>query len=150
MSAISNRQPPVRVEYDSRGKRVTKEFADANEAKKFYAAKEKAGKHPKVKAAKKAAASPAKAKPKKAAAKPAKAAKGKTAEPAKADAAEVDRFGARIGTKLAAFNACITRKPKSMAELLAEAGLEKTVYNHANRLIAEGLVAKTDKGYRLK
>lgn len=46
--AISTRMPAVEVEYDARGKRVTKHFADANEAKRFFAAKDKAGKNPKV------------------------------------------------------------------------------------------------------
>ena len=50
MTAISNRLPAVTVEYDWRntGKRVTKEFEDANAAKKFYAKKLKDGKNPKL------------------------------------------------------------------------------------------------------
>jgi hypothetical protein len=47
--AISNRLPPVAVEYDARGKRVTRQFANAFEARRFYAAKARAGKNPKVK-----------------------------------------------------------------------------------------------------
>jgi hypothetical protein len=47
-TAISTRLPAVDVEYDARGKRTTKHFEDANEAKAFYVAKEKAGKNPRV------------------------------------------------------------------------------------------------------
>jgi hypothetical protein len=46
---ISNRLPPVAVEYDSKGQRVTKQFTNAFEARRFYAAKLKAGKRPIVK-----------------------------------------------------------------------------------------------------
>jgi hypothetical protein len=41
--------PKVAIEYDSNGKRVSKEFADAYAARRFYAAKDKQGKHPQVK-----------------------------------------------------------------------------------------------------
>ena len=47
--SISGRMPAVRVEYDRHGKRVTKHFVDAYEARRFYAAKFKAGKNPIVK-----------------------------------------------------------------------------------------------------
>jgi hypothetical protein len=40
--------PAVIVEYDSRGKRVRKLFADPYEARRFYVAKDKAGRRPKV------------------------------------------------------------------------------------------------------
>ena len=46
---ISNRMPLVWVEYDCRGERKSKHFDDAHEARRFYAAKLKAGKNPKVK-----------------------------------------------------------------------------------------------------
>src|SRR3712207_2098053 len=47
-----DRQPtPVTVEYTSRGKRVRRTFPDAHAAKRFYAAKHRAGKDPKVLAA---------------------------------------------------------------------------------------------------
>jgi hypothetical protein len=39
----------VAVEYDCRGKRVCKTFTDHFEARRFYSAKDKAGKNPKVK-----------------------------------------------------------------------------------------------------
>lgn len=50
---ISNRTPPVAVEYDARGKRATKQFTDCYAARRFYVAKLKAGKNPKVKGASK-------------------------------------------------------------------------------------------------
>lgn len=46
---ISNRLPPVRVEYDRGGKRVARTFTDAYAARRFYAAKQKAGRNPTVK-----------------------------------------------------------------------------------------------------
>ncbi len=42
---------PVTIEYDARGKRVTRTFTDHYEARRFYAAKYKAGKRPKVRRA---------------------------------------------------------------------------------------------------
>lgn len=45
---ISTRQPGATVEYDCKGKRVRKFFADAFAAKTFYIAKDKAGKNPRV------------------------------------------------------------------------------------------------------
>src|SRR5690349_20257714 len=47
--AISNRLPPVRVEYDRNGSRVSKQFANAFEARRFYVAKAKQGRNPTVK-----------------------------------------------------------------------------------------------------
>jgi hypothetical protein len=44
-----NRKPlPVTVEYDKRGKRVSRTFADAYAARRFFSAKAKAGKRPRV------------------------------------------------------------------------------------------------------
>ena len=48
MTAISTRTAAVTVEYEARGHRVTKTFADAHEGKRFYVAKEKAGKSPRI------------------------------------------------------------------------------------------------------
>jgi len=47
-TAIAECLPPVDVEYDLRGKRARKHFEDATKAKRFYAAKDKAGKNPTV------------------------------------------------------------------------------------------------------
>ena len=38
----------IAIEYDSRGQRVCKQFTDHWEARRFYTAKDKAGKNPKV------------------------------------------------------------------------------------------------------
>ena len=48
MATATTNKPAGSVEYDCRGKRATKEFEDANAAKRFYATKDKAGKNPKV------------------------------------------------------------------------------------------------------
>jgi hypothetical protein len=48
MTAISNRTAAVTVEFDAKKGRTTKHFEDAAEAKRFFAAKDKAGKNPKV------------------------------------------------------------------------------------------------------
>jgi hypothetical protein len=49
MASISNRMPTVVIEYDCRNTRVSRKFDDPRVARRFYAAKLKAGKHPKVK-----------------------------------------------------------------------------------------------------
>ena len=46
---ISTRLPSVAVEYDSRGQRVRKLFADAFAARRFYTQKAREGKNPQVK-----------------------------------------------------------------------------------------------------
>jgi hypothetical protein len=52
-TAISTRLPAVDVEYDgAKGKRVTKHFADAHAAQRFYTAQDKKGRRPKVVAGK--------------------------------------------------------------------------------------------------
>lgn len=48
MTAISNRQPPVDVEYDCRGKRKRKSFPNAHAGRAFYSMKLKQGKRPKI------------------------------------------------------------------------------------------------------
>lgn len=50
-TAISNRMPAVVVEYYCYGKRKSKHFGDAYEARRFYAAKLHQGKNPSVKKA---------------------------------------------------------------------------------------------------
>jgi hypothetical protein len=47
MTAISNRFPPVTIEYDKNRKRVTKEFANPHDAKRFYVKKDMAENIPK-------------------------------------------------------------------------------------------------------
>jgi len=45
---ISTRAPAVTVEYSQNGKRVTKHFARARQARRFYAFQDRSGNHPKV------------------------------------------------------------------------------------------------------
>ena len=47
---ISDRYPPVTVEYDRHSNRVSRTFENPWEARHFYTAKFKADKHPRVKA----------------------------------------------------------------------------------------------------
>jgi predicted transcriptional regulator len=60
-----------------------------------------------------------------------------------------DRFGSRIGTNNAKVNACLSNKPKTMAELTKEAKIEGTVYTHLGNLIEKGIVEKSEKGFKL-
>ena len=50
-TVISNRMPAVVVEYDCYGRRKSRHFGDAYEARRFYAAKLQQGKNPRVKEA---------------------------------------------------------------------------------------------------
>jgi len=49
MTAISNRQPAIDIEYDCRGKRVRQHFMNAHAGRAFYGLKLKAGKNPAIK-----------------------------------------------------------------------------------------------------
>lgn len=69
--------------------------------------------------------------------------------PAPNGKATVDRFGTRLGTKFAAANATLTKKPKTMREIIDEAGLTETCYNHLNRLVRAKLIRRTKEGYSL-
>lgn len=62
---------------------------------------------------------------------------------------EKDRFGSRVGTDTAAWNEQITSTPKKMSEIVKDAGLERTFYNHANAMIEAGHIVKSDEGYKL-
>lgn len=48
ISAVSNRMPPVAVEYTARGRRVRRVFADAYAARRFYVQQARAGRSPAV------------------------------------------------------------------------------------------------------
>ena len=48
-SRFQSPDEPVAVEYDCRGRRVTKVFASAYAARRFWIAKDKAGKNPQIK-----------------------------------------------------------------------------------------------------
>jgi len=60
---------------------------------------------------------------------------------------KTDKFGNRLGTKAAKFCACLSGEPKTMRDLLGEAGDTVTCYNLLNRLIGKGLVIKEGRGY---
>ena len=62
---------------------------------------------------------------------------------------EKDKFGSRVGSSPAKFNACLQKKAKTMAELVKESGLSITMYDHVKKLIERKLVIKTDKGFKL-
>jgi len=57
-----HKQPPVVVEFYSRGKRASKKFTDPHAAKRFYTAKSKAGKNRKLKKSARTATKTTKAK----------------------------------------------------------------------------------------
>ncbi len=61
-----------------------------------------------------------------------------------------DRFGARLGSKVARVNAALSTKPQTMQELMGKAGVEDTCYGQMRKLIEAGAVVKSDKGYALK
>lgn len=48
MGPMNTPKPDVLIWYDSRDKRISKRFSDAYAARRFYAAKLKAGKNPKL------------------------------------------------------------------------------------------------------
>lgn len=62
----------------------------------------------------------------------------------------VDKFGSRKTSKAHKINQCLSaEEPKKMPQLVEEAGLEHTFYNHINKLIERGFVEKTGDGYLL-
>jgi hypothetical protein len=76
---------------------------------------------------------------------------GKKVTAKKTTKVEKDKFGSRVGSSKALFNACLTRKLKTMRELVKEAKLTGTYYEHIKTLIKSGHVEKVDgKGFRLK
>jgi hypothetical protein len=60
-----------------------------------------------------------------------------------------DNFGARFGTKRARANAVLTATPKTMRQIMGEAELSDTIYNHMKDLIARGFVKRVGGGYCL-
>lgn len=56
-----------------------------------------------------------------------------------------DKFGNRVGTKKADFNAVLTKSWQSMAELVAAMGHDQNMYNHVNELISSGKVERNEK-----
>ena len=62
---------------------------------------------------------------------------------------DVDKFGSRKGSDAAKVNAALGKKPKKMKQLMADAGLESSFYNHLNKLVEAGHVVKSDEGYAI-
>ena len=90
-----------------------------------------------------------KKKNKKFAAKAGKAERKKTSPEHRGEKIGIDKFGSRLGSNNAQFNTTLSHKPKKMAELVQEAGLKGTYYDHVGKLVEAGFVAKTDEGYKL-
>lgn len=79
-----------------------------------------------------------------------KPSKNGKANPNKKDPVAKDKYGNRLGSIHAQICALLTRKPKSMKELLAEAGVEKWQTTHGmNQKAAAGLIGRTEDGYTL-
>ena len=65
--------------------------------------------------------------------KPAKKADKKPSKP-RGEPAEVDRFGMREGTRAARINKAITGKPKTVAQIMADADYDKSIHGHMQKL----------------
>jgi hypothetical protein len=64
--------------------------------------------------------------------------------------AKTDRFCSRLGSMGAKINACLSKKGKTMKELVEEAEIDDTMYSHMKKLIEAGYAKKTDDGkYKL-
>lgn len=60
-----------------------------------------------------------------------------------------DRFGNRVGTRAAKINACLSKEPRSVAQITEESK-QKAVYNHLRWLENKGFVTHSDDGYAVK
>jgi hypothetical protein len=65
------------------------------------------------------------------------------------DAEGLDAFGSRLGSNAAKVNAVLNGEYKSMKQIMEEAGIKDTMYNHLNKLVERGLVQKLSSQYRL-
>jgi len=63
--------------------------------------------------------------------------------------AETDNFGSRQGTIKFAINAVLTKRPKTMQQILKDAKVKNQQTGHLKDLIDAGYVKKGDKGYVL-
>ena len=66
-----------------------------------------------------------------------------------AEKVDTDKFGSRKGSNPAKINAVLSKKPKKMSQLIKEAKLSGTHYEHLSKLIEAGHAKKTEKGYAL-
>ena len=78
-----------------------------------------------------------------------KVVKEKKEKAPKKDVVAKDKFGSRADSITARFNAALSKKAKTMKELMEEAKITRNYKDHADKLIEKGLVEKTDKGYKL-
>ena len=77
-------------------------------------------------------------------------AKKKTENTKTVNKVERDVFGSCVGSNLARVNACLSKKPKTMGELVKQVGLKDSYYTHLGKLVEAGLVKKSEGGYSLK
>lgn len=69
---------------------------------------------------------------------------------AKKEKIPLDKFGSRVGTNLNKINEVFSATPKTIDEIAEEAGLDNTFFRkHLKRLMDDGHIVKTDKGYRI-
>ena len=61
-----------------------------------------------------------------------------------------DSFGSVIGSRNAAINLCLSKKPKKMSQLVKEAKVPGTYYCHCNSLVQSGILVKSKDGFALK
>lgn len=66
-----------------------------------------------------------------------------------AEKIDADKFGSRKGSNTSKINAVLSKKPKKMSQIIKEAKLSGTHYEHLAKLIEAGHAKKTDKGYAL-
>jgi hypothetical protein len=66
-----------------------------------------------------------------------------------AEKVDLDKFGSKKGSTNAKINACLSKKPKKMSQLVKEAKISGTCYTHLSSLIKDRVVKKSDKGYAL-
>lgn len=66
-----------------------------------------------------------------------------------AEKVDLDKFGSRKGSAYAKINTVLSKKPKKMSQLVKEAKVSGTYYEHLNKLIKDRVAKKSDKGYAL-
>ncbi len=62
----------------------------------------------------------------------------------------LDKFGSRKGTIQARINAILTKRPKTMQQILDDAEVDNPQSGHLNNLIKAKHIVKSEKGFALK
>ncbi len=62
----------------------------------------------------------------------------------------LDKFGSRKGTIQARINAVLTKRPKTMQQILDDAEVDNPQSGHLNNLIKAKHIVKSEKGFALK